>query len=62
MQNKHGQRILPNGRLASPADPLPEPRRVLEYIVFENKMWYTDGWIIRDQVYEGVQGNYREVD
>ncbi|KLO13326.1 hypothetical protein SCHPADRAFT_904269 [Schizopora paradoxa] len=62
MQNKHGQRILPNGKLATAADPPPEPRRVLEYLVFENKMWYADGWIVRDQVYEGVQGNYREVD
>ncbi|GJJ06544.1 hypothetical protein Clacol_000736 [Clathrus columnatus] len=32
----------------------PEPKRVLEYLVFEKKMWYNEPWTIRDQLWEAV--------
>ena len=38
----------------------PEPRRLLEYLIFENKMFYSDGWYVRDQVFEGVQPQFKE--
>lgn len=38
-----------------------EERRVLEYLVCENKMFYKDGWYIRDQVFEGVQPKFKDM-
>lgn len=38
-----------------------EPRRVLEYLVCENKMFYKDGWYIRDQVFEGVKPRFKDI-
>ncbi|KAF8591004.1 hypothetical protein K439DRAFT_1627444 [Ramaria rubella] len=32
----------------------PEPKRVLEYLVFEKTMWYDDPWAVRDQLWEGM--------
>lgn len=37
-------------------------KRVVEYLVFENKMFYPDGWYIRDQVYESVKPRFRSFD
>jgi mitochondrial protein MBA1 len=28
------------------------PKRVVEYLTFEKRMWYTKPWVIRDQLYE----------
>jgi len=35
-------------------DPLssPEPKRVVEYLVLEKRMWYDTPWFIREQIYE----------
>ncbi|KAL5481061.1 hypothetical protein ACEPAI_10002 [Sanghuangporus weigelae] len=38
----------------------PEPKRVLEYLVCENKMFYPDGWYVRDQMFEGVKPKFSQ--
>ncbi|OCB90026.1 hypothetical protein A7U60_g2788 [Sanghuangporus baumii] len=38
----------------------PEPKRVLEYLVYENKMFYPDGWYVRDQIFEGVKPKFSQ--
>ncbi|KAH8087145.1 hypothetical protein BXZ70DRAFT_541366 [Cristinia sonorae] len=34
----------------------PEPKRVVEYLIFQKRMWYDVPWVVRDQLYEGLQG------
>ncbi|KAH8113960.1 hypothetical protein DFH11DRAFT_1509836 [Phellopilus nigrolimitatus] len=60
VRNARGQVIRPDGTVAEEGY-APEPRRVLEYLVCENKMFYQDGWYIRDQMFEGVKPNYKDV-
>ncbi|EJC99302.1 uncharacterized protein FOMMEDRAFT_160907 [Fomitiporia mediterranea MF3/22] len=52
--------LLPNGVVA-PEGYEPEPRRVLEYLICENKMFYKDGWYVRDQMFEGIKPKFRDV-
>ena len=59
-RNRKGQVIKPDGSVAE-AGWEPEPKRVLEYLVFENKMFYRDGWYARDQMYEGIQAKYKRL-
>ncbi|KAI0069693.1 hypothetical protein K474DRAFT_1714011 [Panus rudis PR-1116 ss-1] len=37
------------------------PRRVVEYLVFQKRMWYDTPWVVRDQLYEGVDAKYNIV-
>jgi len=62
LYNKRGQRLRPDGSVASPDEPPPSPKRVLEYMVLENKMYYPDGWVIRGQIFEGVQGRFKDIE
>ncbi|KAF8530409.1 hypothetical protein BU17DRAFT_36274, partial [Hysterangium stoloniferum] len=32
----------------------PEPKRVLEYLVFEKRMWYDEPWVARDQLWQVI--------
>ena len=46
----------------SPSSSLtPEPKRVLEYLVFEKRMWYDGPWVLRDQLWEGILGQFESV-
>ncbi|KAK7685984.1 hypothetical protein QCA50_010794 [Cerrena zonata] len=35
------------------------PKRVVEHLVFQKRMWTMDPWVIRDQLYEGVDTKIR---
>ena len=60
-----GRIVKPDGTPAVSADGKeewkPEPRRVLEYLICENKMFYKDGWYVRDQVFEGVKPKFKQI-
>lgn len=36
-----------------------KPKRVVEYLVFEKRMWYDAPWVVRDQLYEGLEGKFK---
>lgn len=38
-----------------------EERRVVEHLVCENKMFYKDGWYVRDQVFEDVKAKFKDM-
>ena len=46
----------------SPKSSTPQKKRVIEYLVMENRLYNTDGWYVRDQMYEGVRGTFTKVD
>lgn len=60
VMDRKGQVIKPDGSVAEPGWE-PEPKKVLEYLVFENKMFYRDGWYARDQIFEGVRANFKDL-
>ncbi|KAI5121716.1 hypothetical protein M0805_002109 [Coniferiporia weirii] len=60
IRNARGQVLRPDATVAEEGY-TPEPRRVLEYLLFENKMFYRDGWYVRDQMFEGVKPKFREI-
>ena len=35
-----------------------KPRRVVEYLVFQKRMWYDTPWVIRDQLFESLDAKY----
>ncbi|KAI0763441.1 hypothetical protein BD413DRAFT_582389 [Trametes elegans] len=35
-----------------------EPKPVVEYLVFQKRMWYTSPWVIRDRLYEGLDSRF----
>ncbi|EKM58008.1 uncharacterized protein PHACADRAFT_251962 [Phanerochaete carnosa HHB-10118-sp] len=35
------------------------PKRVVEYLVLQKRMWYDAPWTIREQLYEELEGQYR---
>ncbi|KAI0792478.1 hypothetical protein C8Q75DRAFT_890002 [Abortiporus biennis] len=37
------------------------PKRVVEYLVFQKRMWQDAPWVIRDQVYEGLEGKFKTI-
>ncbi|KIP07304.1 hypothetical protein PHLGIDRAFT_89777 [Phlebiopsis gigantea 11061_1 CR5-6] len=45
---KRGERVAGDGT----------PKPVVEYLVFQKRMWYDTPWVIRDQLFEGLQGRY----
>ncbi|THH27886.1 hypothetical protein EUX98_g6288 [Antrodiella citrinella] len=45
------------GKLIQPS----EPKRVVEYLIFQKRMWYDTPWAIRDQLYEGLQGKIQHM-
>ena len=67
VRDARGRIVKPDGSLGPLPSPtggsvgLPEPRRVLEYLVCENKMFYKDGWYIRGQVFEGVKPKFKDM-
>lgn len=56
-----GQLLGTDGKPVGKGDVGSEPKRVLEYMVFENKMFYPDGWIIRGEMFEGVRGRFSDL-
>ncbi|TCD67407.1 hypothetical protein EIP91_012379 [Steccherinum ochraceum] len=48
--SKHGRPLLS-----------PEPKRVVEYLIFQKRMWYDVPWVVRDQLYEGLQGTVKHL-
>ncbi|KAF8493619.1 hypothetical protein JB92DRAFT_2998348 [Gautieria morchelliformis] len=40
----------------------PAPKRVLEYLVLEKRMWYDEPWVVRDQLWEGLPIQPQRVD
>lgn len=60
VRNKKGEILLPDG---TPAEKgyTPPPRRVVEYLVFENKMFYNDGWYVRDQMFESMKAKHKMI-
>ncbi|THH12126.1 hypothetical protein EW145_g199 [Phellinidium pouzarii] len=60
VRDSHGQILRPDGAVAEEGY-TPEPRRVLEYLICENKMFYSDGWYIRGQMFEGVKPKFKDV-
>lgn len=34
------------------------PKPVVEYLVFQKRMWYDSPWIIRDRLYESLESRY----
>ncbi len=34
------------------------PRNVVEYLIFQKRMWYDAPWVVRDRLYEGVDAKY----
>ncbi|EJF59726.1 hypothetical protein DICSQDRAFT_108332 [Dichomitus squalens LYAD-421 SS1] len=37
-----------------------EPKPVVEYLVFQKRMWYDSPWIIRDRLYEGLDSRLKK--
>ena len=35
-----------------------EPKTVVEYLVFQKRMWSDTPWIIRDRLYEGLESRF----
>lgn len=45
------------GQLVQPG----EPKRVVEYLIFQKRMWYDVPWVVRDQLYEGLQARIQHM-
>ena len=58
--DRQGRLVGPDGQ-PLPDGKLPEPRRVLEYLVFENQMYQSDEWVLRDEMFEGVKPTFFDV-
>ena len=39
-----------------------EPKPVVEYLVFQKRMWFDTPWTIRGQVYEELDVEYKNTD
>ena len=48
---KRGEHVAGDGK----------PKPVVEYLVFQKRMWYDTPWVVREQLYEGVQGRFSSV-
>lgn len=59
VRDARGRVLRPDGSVAEEGY-IPEKRRVLEYFICENKMFYQDGWYVREQVYEGVKARFKD--
>ena len=35
-----------------------EPKPVVEYLVFQKRMWYDSPWVIRNRLYEGLESRF----
>ncbi|KAL7277237.1 hypothetical protein ACG7TL_009089 [Trametes sanguinea] len=35
-----------------------EPKPVVEYLVFQKRMWFDSPWVIRDRLYEGLESRF----
>ncbi|KAI0697506.1 hypothetical protein C8T65DRAFT_743169 [Cerioporus squamosus] len=35
-----------------------QPKPVVEYLVFQKRMWYDSPWVIRDRLYEGLESRF----
>lgn len=35
-----------------------EPKAVVEYLVFQKRMWFHSPWVIRDRLYEGLESRF----
>ncbi len=35
-----------------------KPKRVVQYLVFQKRMWYNTPWIIRNEVFENMDVNF----
>lgn len=35
-----------------------DPKAVVEYLVFQKRMWYDSPWVIRDRLYEGLESRF----
>ncbi|THH00474.1 hypothetical protein EW026_g2062 [Hermanssonia centrifuga] len=36
-----------------------KPKHVVEYLVFQKRMWYDTPWVIRDQLFDSLEGKYK---
>lgn len=39
-----------------------DPKPVLEYIVFQKRLWYDSPWVARERFYENVDAKYATID
>ena len=75
LRDPKGRILTPDGKIVDPEklarvmngagseddrSSIPEPKRVLEYLVCENKMFYPDGWYVRDQMFEALKPKFKE--
>ena len=49
---KRGERIAGDGT----------PKRVVEHLVFQKRMWYDGPWTIREQLFEQLEAKYTSVE
>ena len=35
-----------------------QPKRVVEYLVFQKRMWFDSPWVVRDRLYEGLESRF----
>ena len=54
IRDRLGRLLRANGSPAPTNELALEPKKVLQHLVFENRMYYREGWIIRDEVFEDV--------
>jgi len=54
IRDRLGRLLRPDGTIASPSDAPAESKPVLQYLILENRMYYREGWIVRDEVFEDV--------
>ncbi|KDQ58710.1 hypothetical protein JAAARDRAFT_34560 [Jaapia argillacea MUCL 33604] len=59
---RDGTLLTSSGQISLDQKAAPRPRNVVEYMVFEKKMWYDTPWIIRDQIYPGVEVRLKSAD
>ena len=38
-----------------------KPKRVVEFLVFQKRMWYDTPWTIRDQLFEQLEATYKSL-
>lgn len=56
-RDRSGRILKPDGSVAEEGY-VPKPRKVREHLIFENRMFYTDGWYVRGEVYEGIKPKF----